>query len=139
MARNRLYISLGFLLLAGYTWLFWNVKYTPLQDSSRAHTLCMFRRFTGIPCPACGSTHSLIALSHGRFIEAMQYNPIGFILGLGMFVVPVWILADLLNKKESFYTFYRRFEALLREKWVAIPVILLIACNWIWNIYKYTR
>jgi len=69
----------------------------------------------------------------------MQYNPIGFILGLGMFVVPVWILADLLNKKESFYTFYRRFEALLREKWVAIPVILLIACNWIWNIYKYTR
>ncbi|MGN6567993.1 MAG: hypothetical protein ACTHJ0_08580, partial [Flavipsychrobacter sp.] len=72
-----------------------------------------------------------------RFADAIYYNPIGFIIGIAMLIIPIWITADLLMKKESFYIFYRRLEQLLRKRWVAIPVILLIACNWIWNIYKF--
>ena len=35
---------------------------------------CVFRVITGLLCPGCGMTHALIALIHGNFIGAFQYN-----------------------------------------------------------------
>ncbi|MGN6568013.1 MAG: DUF2752 domain-containing protein, partial [Flavipsychrobacter sp.] len=66
MKRNKLYTSFGFLLIAGYTWLLWNLRYSDLREHVGADTICLFRRFTGIPCPSCGSTHALMALSQLR-------------------------------------------------------------------------
>ena len=35
----------------------------------------MYKGLTGIECPACGLTRSFIALSHGRWMEALRANP----------------------------------------------------------------
>jgi len=37
---------------------------------------CVFRGLTGIPCPTCGSTRSLMHLSHGDILSAFFMNPL---------------------------------------------------------------
>jgi len=39
------------------------------------HISCPFRFFTGIPCPACGTTRALLALTRLDFSESIFYNP----------------------------------------------------------------
>ncbi len=38
--------------------------------------VCVFKVVTGFPCPTCGSTRSLVHLSHGRFFDALAMNPL---------------------------------------------------------------
>ncbi len=37
---------------------------------------CPFRQITGWPCPTCGATRALAALTQGRLIEALSFNPL---------------------------------------------------------------
>ena len=37
---------------------------------------CIFKGFTGIPCPTCGATRSLVHLAHGGILEALVMNPL---------------------------------------------------------------
>lgn len=41
---------------------------------------CLFRLWTGIPCPSCGATRTGIALSHLRVADAFVENPLFFAL-----------------------------------------------------------
>ena len=41
---------------------------------------CGFKRITGLPCPACGLTRSLICVAHGDIGEAIILNPVGLLL-----------------------------------------------------------
>jgi len=41
--------------------------------------LCPFHALTGHPCVTCGATRSAIALSHGQFFTAWQWNPLAFL------------------------------------------------------------
>jgi hypothetical protein len=49
-------------------------------------SLCVFHRLTGLPCPGCGFTRSLVCCLHGRFDLAIIYHPLGPIL----FAALVW-------------------------------------------------
>lgn len=53
-----------------------------------------------------------------------------------MVIVPVWLLYDVISKKDTLYSNYRKFENTIKIRWVAIVLILLILANWIWNIQK---
>jgi hypothetical protein len=37
------------------------------------------RQLTGIPCPGCGLTRSLISIAHGRLGDAWRFNPAGLL------------------------------------------------------------
>lgn len=37
---------------------------------------CVFRGLTGIPCPTCGSTRSVVHLAHGDILSALAMNPL---------------------------------------------------------------
>ena len=39
--------------------------------------LCIFRNITGIPCPGCGMTRSMIAAGHLHFKDAISFHPLG--------------------------------------------------------------
>jgi hypothetical protein len=42
--------------------------------------LCPLRRMTGIPCPLCGSTGAVLALSRGHVWQAVVSNPAAVVL-----------------------------------------------------------
>ena len=63
-------------------------------------------------------------------------NPFGIIVVLLMIIAPLWILYDVIDKKNSFLFFYKKAEEIIRIKWISIVLIGLVLLNWIWNIYK---
>ncbi|MDX1933857.1 MAG: DUF2752 domain-containing protein [Capsulimonadales bacterium] len=40
-------------------------------------SLCLFRGLTGLPCPGCGMTRSLVCCAHGRFGDALAFHSLG--------------------------------------------------------------
>lgn len=134
LERNRLYSILGITCLAGYIWLYYNLY---LQNTKIAsESFCMIKRITNIPCPSCGSTRSVSSLLHGDFAGAIYWNPLGLVVLAIMIVLPIWLAVDLILKKDSLLQSYKSTEKILRKKTVAIPLIILVIINWIWNIYK---
>jgi len=78
----------------------------------------------------------VLSFLDGELMNALIWNPFGIIIVLYLVVTPFWLIFDLLKKADSLYHFYYRAEQLLKRRWVAIPLILLVIINWIWNIYK---
>jgi hypothetical protein len=119
--------------MAGYVWLFINYNNSSTQSGFE---VCIVKHVTNIPCPSCGATRSAISAIHGNFLDSLTLNPIGLILLLIMIVSPLWITFDFLMKKNSFIVFYTKAEKAFQQKRIAIPSVLLILSNWVWNIYK---
>ena len=133
MTPKRLYLLLGAACAAGYLYLFYAMHSNPDPDGLGA---CMFRNVTGIPCPSCGSTRSVLAILKGEWQGAMLLNPLGYAVAAGLIAVPIWIAVDLVTGNRSLHRAWKGLERLIGIQWVALILIALIALNWIWNIYK---
>ncbi len=136
MSRKRLYITVFLACLAGYIWLGVSYYFTWAGDGQWAGA-CPFRHLTGMPCPSCGSTGSVLSLIGGDVGAALYSNPAGLLLAAIMLIIPLWIAGDLLSSKSTFHRFYIDAEKRLAARRLAIPAILLVVANWIWNFYKY--
>lgn len=134
LSRNRLYALLLIVCLVGYVWLYFSI--TKNNAGNISAEVCLIKHVTNIPCPSCGSTRSVISLSKGDFIGALNLNPIGYLLVIIMFVAPTWIIADTIMKSNTLFVFYQKIETHLKKPKFAIPLILLLIINWIWNITK---
>ncbi len=100
-------------------------------------TPCLVKHVTGIPCPSCGTTTAMVELVHGNILSSLLINPFGVLMTIALIIFPVWIIADLLRKQESFFRFYRWLETLLNQhRWFSVPAVLVVIMNWIWNISK---
>jgi len=77
-----------------------------------------------------------MAIFHGDIHEAFYLNPLGFLIFVIMLITPLWITGDMVLKRSSFFHFFQYIEILLKRKWIAIPAVLLVLINWIWNIKK---
>ena len=135
MNKNKLYLFLLFACFVGYSWLLFSLQHEH-KIQSQEFTVCLFKKVTTVPCPSCGTTRSVMQLSHGNFLSAILINPFGIIVGLIMIIAPVWIGYDFIQKKETFYIAYLKIETILRKRKVAIVLIVLVIANWIWNIKK---
>ena len=132
--RNKLY---AFVLLAcsiGYMWLYYHISSSFIEN--RSSEVCLLKSVTGVPCPSCGSTRSVVSLLEGDFSEALSLNPIGYILAIGLFILPIWIVRDLLVNRQSFFDFFRSAELFLQKPQHYLPLALLVVVNWVWNITK---
>lgn len=132
--RNKLYSLLLIACLAGYIWLYFSISKNNAGNISAE--ICLIKHVTNIPCPSCGSTRSVISLSKGDFIGALNLNPIGYLVALIMLVAPIWIIADTIMRSNTLFAFYQKTETYLKKRKIAIPLILLLIINWIWNITK---
>ncbi len=135
ISRNRLYAILIVACTAGYVWLFLNISDSSIKNTDEIE-VCLIKQITDIPCPSCGSTRSVLAIFNGEFSQAFFWNPLGFILLIVLFLTPVWISYDCLSNNNSLLLFYNKIETTLKQKKIAIPAILLILANWLWNIHK---
>lgn len=119
--------------LAGFIYLFYNIH--TLQ--SQTFRVCIIKNVTDYPCPSCGTTRAVTLLLKGKFIESLVLNPIGIVVTIIMIIFPIWILIDIIFKKETFYFWYKKAEGTIRKPWLASILIVLVLLNWIWNLYKH--
>jgi hypothetical protein len=132
--RNNLYGIVCLLSLAGYAWVY--MAYHYFNASVHNINLCMIKNLTTVPCPSCGTTRSVMSILHGSLMEGFFINPLGFLILITATLFPAWVIADIILNKDSFHSFYLKAESLLKRKWLAIPLLLFIFINWIWNINK---
>jgi hypothetical protein len=132
--RDKLYSILLIACVAGYIWLYLSITSNVTENTSVE--VCLIKHATNIPCPSCGSTRSVISLTKGNFVEAFDSNPIGYIVALIMLIAPIWIIVDIILRSNTLFVCYQKIENELKKPKLAIPLILLVIINWIWNITK---
>ena len=132
MTRKNLYILVLLLGLAGQIWIVYS--FYRIHRQEEAFTVCLFKRVTGLPCPSCGTIHSIVFILHGDFRNAFKENPLGFPGLLLTAIIPLWILADLAFRKDSFYKTYYRTEKVLEIKAVLFTLLTFVVIIWIWKL-----
>jgi hypothetical protein len=132
MRKRNFYIILTSLTILGYSWIAFHFVGGATVD----FTLCIFKRMTSIPCPACGTSRSVMLLTEGSFAKAAQMNPLGYLVVLGLVILPFWLLYDLLSKKDTLFQATENFNKLAKHKPLLFTIFTLVIVNWIWNIFK---
>lgn len=132
--KSKLYLALLFACFVSYCWVLYSTKSDNLVYGSES--VCFIKNATGVPCPSCGSTRSLIMLLDGSPKEAFMLNPLGYLAAWVMFFIPCWVFFDLIMGKETLVNVYIWAVRFLKKPPVAIGFGLLVAANWIWNIAK---
>lgn len=136
MAPGQRKIYGWFLALsaAGTAWIIFQLSQS--QPSQTTVVLCPIKLVTGSPCPSCGTTRSVLSILQGDFQDALLLNPLGYLVALGLLIVPVWIVLDLTAKRHSFLMAFRSMERTVRVPFLSVVLISAVLANWIWNIYK---
>lgn len=130
ISKNRLYVLVITLTAVGSAWLFYN------SQNINTHSICFIKNITGIPCPSCGATRSILALSKGEILNAIWINPLGIIMMPFLIVVPIWVTYDLIMHKDGLHRMYLKFEAYITKPFIRNSLIVLFLMNWAWNILK---
>lgn len=91
---------------------------------------CVFPERFGIPCPGCGGTRAMQALSHGEVATALAFHPAAV---LGVFIAAAWFVSRFFQFRAGANppTIEEQRATLARGVGIAA---LLIAANWIYLI-----
>jgi len=91
---------------------------------------CAFKTITGLPCPTCGVTRTVIALSRGDVDRALLMNPLAAVacgIGLLYLLYAAAVLALRLPR-------LRPTVSPVGARRIRIGTVAAIATNWIWLI-----
>ena len=91
---------------------------------------CAFKTITGLPCPTCGLTRTVIALSRGDVDRAVFMNPlaaIGCVVGVVYLLYAAAVLALRLPR-------FRPTVSAAGARRLRIGAVAVIATNWLWLI-----
>lgn len=61
-----------------------HVLATRLANFTSGPIICPIRVLFGYPCPMCGATRAIGALSRGEFITSLRFNPLGVFITAGI-------------------------------------------------------
>lgn len=94
--------------------------------------ICPVRLLTGYPCPGCGGTRSMGAISSGQFDQAWSLNPLGFVVCI---VAILWALqiAPINGFVRKASAIFRRFPLALQ----VTPLMALYGIAWIAAIARF--
>lgn len=133
VSSNRIYSVLLLACVVGYIWVYYALTHSSKESGL---VVCPIKQVTGFPCPSCGVTRSLVQLVHGNPGAALYLNPMGMMVGAAMLVIPFWIAADFISGNRSLLIVYNRAGDLLKKPKIAVPLVVLLMLNWLWNIQK---
>ncbi len=92
---------------------------------------CPVRAFTGVPCPACGLTHSLAALAGGHWSEAVADHPLGPVVA----VVGALLLAGAVLPGASAGRLAGGVRVLERAFWLDVLFGIAAFAAWGWRLW----
>ena len=118
-------------MAAAYAWLIYHASHTNSNIE-----VCFIKNVSGFPCLSCGITRSVLLCFHGDVVAAFMLNPLGIAAALVLVSLPAWLLLDLLYKKQTFVHVVSVADRMLRRRYVYVPLIIIGALNWYWNILK---
>jgi hypothetical protein len=94
---------------------------------------CLFRRLTGLPCPTCGMTRSVVLSLHGHLAAALRVNPAGIFWVLAVAAIGAALLWLGWRQRTAgaagAETASRRVRTLALVQGVSVGVVL--ALHWI--------
>ena len=90
--------------------------------------VCWLRQLTGIPCPACGCTRSLLAWSKFDLSQAFFYNPLFFLGCLAALLWAAWCALENICGRPS----RRRIESAAQRHLIWRIVAVLAVLNWLY-------
>ena len=93
------------LLYLGFVLLTLVVPYAMMISDPHIETsrsLCPFKLLTGIPCPSCGITKSIIACYQGDLVKSLTYHIFGPIVIAFCLMAFVVLSVEIFSKKEYF-------------------------------------
>ncbi len=91
-------------------------------------TVCLSRRWLGIPCPGCGLTRSVIYLVHGNWTASWHTHRLG------------WLMAGIIFSQIP-YRLYRLLRpgqirlSVRASNWLWGSVVFLLMANWIVGLF----
>lgn len=99
-SRRKIYGIIGAtitLMIPFFLILFNQDKHLETDQS-----LCPFKMLTGMPCPGCGITKSMVYFYEGNLLKSISYHILGPVV-IGFAVVAIVVLTvELITKKEYF-------------------------------------
>jgi hypothetical protein len=92
--------------------------------------LCVFKILTGHPCPTCGLTRAVIALSRGDVGRALYMNPLATVAGVAALAYLVYAAAVLVFRLPRLRPRVTPLDARI----LRVASVSLVALNWAWLI-----
>lgn len=94
------------------------------------YRLCVFYNILGIPCYGCGLTRGILNILNGNILTAIKYNYLSVIIFIAYIVSFVWIMYDLISKKNTFNEFLKsNFKYLIFISIILIVIAQIININ----------
>jgi hypothetical protein len=91
------------------------------------YIICPLLTFTGIPCPFCGLTRSLLCLLHGEVAQAFWYHPFGPVVWGGTALFAIWTLGSFMFQ----HNFALKISRRVRPK-VLLAIVFVV---WVGNVF----
>jgi hypothetical protein len=94
--------------------------------------VCLFREWTGIPCPTCGATRMVSALLSGDVVGAAAWNPMLF---FALVAVAAWAVVSAVRLALGFPVWR---VALARRERLGLRLMAcsLVAGSWLYLIWQ---
>lgn len=89
---------------------------------------CVFKGLTGVPCPTCGSTRSIVRLSHGDLAASLLMNPLMSMTLIAALVVFAYSLITLITDVPRIGVSFSEQE----KDMIRTLSVLLILANWLY-------
>jgi Protein of unknown function (DUF2752) len=90
---------------------------------------CVFHALTGHPCVTCGATRSALQFFHGHFFDALQWNPLVFVVLCGVSIFDAYAAIVLLMHAPRLRIAH---ITAVEKNFVRILLVALLALNWIY-------
>ncbi len=95
--------------------------FTSLDEIEQAQSFCPVKMLTGIPCPGCGMTKSILCLFHGEWQKSISFHAFGPVLVAILLLYPFF-------RRISFGPFVRFYSNRL--------LYILIAAFMLYYLYR---
>jgi hypothetical protein len=133
MSKSALYRFVGITCLVVYGWVGFNLVRLFIKGSS-APDVCLLKSTTGVPCPFCGTTRSIMSVLQGEWMNALHLNPLGILLIVFVMIVPLWMLVDYISGTQSFYRTFNVWAKRLGYRGVMILGTVIVLSLWLWQL-----